>query len=176
MSTRTAEFLMAIGMLLMSLGIIWSILSDGLAIGWVPERGTFGAGMWPFWLSVGMVLSSLWILYRWYRGVTPESRDLSSYIDPEQLVLVVFSFVSLLGMVILVEIVGTYIAVAIFLGVYMRVIGKHSWTKTILLCLGTVLFIYFLFEWQLAKYLPKGWPIFEDGFLWIDNYRWEYLM
>ena len=34
----------------------------------------------------------------------------------------------------------------------------------------------FLFEWQLAKYLPKGLPVFEDAFLWIDNFRWEYLM
>jgi hypothetical protein len=41
---------------------------------------------------------------------------------------------------------------------------------------GAVIFIYFLFEWQLSKYLPKGLPIFEDGFLWLDNFRWEYLM
>ena len=25
-----------------------------------------------------------------------------------------------------------------------------------------MIFIYFLFEWQLTKYLPKGWPVFED--------------
>ena len=41
---------------------------------------------------------------------------------------------------------------------------------------GSIFFIYFLFEWQLAKYLPKGLPVFEDAFLWIDNFRWEYLM
>jgi hypothetical protein len=41
---------------------------------------------------------------------------------------------------------------------------------------GSILFIYFLFEWQLAKYLPKGLPVFEDAFLWVDNFRWEYLM
>ena len=34
----------------------------------------------------------------------------------------------------------------------------------------------FCSSWQLAKYLPKGLPVFEDAFLWIDNYRWEYLM
>lgn len=176
MTTRTAELLMAIAMLLMSLGIIWSILGGGLAIGWVPATETFGAGMWPFWLSVGMVLSSLWILIRWFMGTTPESRNEDPYIYPRSLPLVVISFVSLTVMVILVNIVGTYIAVALFLGFYMRVVGKHSWKSTILASLAMVFFIYFLFEWQLSKYLPKGLPIFEDGFLWLDNFRWKYLM
>ena len=34
--------------------------------------------------------------------------------------------------------------------------------------------VYLLFEVALTKYLPKGWPIFEEGFLWLDNFRWEY--
>jgi hypothetical protein len=58
----------------------------------------------------------------------------------------------------------------------MRFIGKHSWPMTSTTVFGAVIFIYFLFEWQLSKYLPKGLPIFEDGFLWLDNFRWEYLM
>jgi len=58
----------------------------------------------------------------------------------------------------------------------MRLIGKHGWTATLSMMVGSVFFIYFLFEWQLAKYLPKGLPVFEDAFLWIDNFRWEYLM
>ena len=86
------------------------------------------------------------------------------------------SFVAMTGIVCLVAIVGTYIAIALFLGFYMRVIGKHSWRMTLVTVIGAVIFIYFLFEWQLTKYLPKGLPIFEDGFLWIDNFRWEYLM
>lgn len=175
MSTRGAEFLMGIAMFLFSLSIMWSVWADGLNIGWVEERGP-GAGVWPFWLSAGMAITALWTLVRWYRGTTPESRDFSAYIDPDSIVLVVTSFAALTGMIVLVNIVGTYIAVFLFLGFYMRVLGGHSWRTTAILCFGAVFFIYFLFEWQLTKYLPKGWPIFEEGFLWIDNYRWEYLM
>ena len=71
MSTRNAELLMAIGMLVFSLGMMWNIHSDGLVIGWVPERGP-GSGVWPFWLSLGMALCSVWTLVRWFRGITPE--------------------------------------------------------------------------------------------------------
>ena len=88
----------------------------------------------------------------------------------------VLSFVLLTAMVFLVKYIGTYLSVALFLGAYMRLIGRHSWTLTLSMMAGSIIFIYFLFEWQLAKYLPKGLPVFEDAFLWIDNFRWEYLM
>lgn len=175
MSVRTMELLMGIAMFLFSLSLMWSIWANGLKIGWVEERGP-GSGLWPFWLSFGMALSSLWTLLRWHQGKTPESRNTDAYVDPESIILVVTSFVALTVMIFLVNIVGTYIAVFLFLGFYMKVLGGHSWKTTLAMCFGAILFIYFLFEWQLTKYLPKGWPIFEDGFLWLDNYRWDYLM
>ncbi len=175
MTTRTAELLMGLGMLGLSLTLMWSVTVDDLNIGWVDGRGP-GAGVWPFWLSLGMALTSIWTLVRWLRRATPESRNEAPYIDPDSFGLVVVSFIALTVMLFLVGIVGTYIAIALFLGFYMRFLGKHTWRLTIAMCVGAVFFIYFLFEWQLTKYLPKGWPIFEEGFLWIDNYRWEYLM
>ncbi|NDA15691.1 MAG: tripartite tricarboxylate transporter TctB family protein, partial [Gammaproteobacteria bacterium] len=135
-----------------------------------------GSGVWPFWLSLGMALTSVWTVVRWFRKTTSESRNETPYIDPDHLPLVAVSFIGLTVMVVLVSFVGTYISIALFLGFYMRVIGKHSWGLTTATVIGMVLMVYFLFEWQLSKYLPKGLPIFEDGFLWIDNFRWTYLM
>jgi len=175
MSTRTAELLMGFGMLLFSLSLMWSIYADGLNIGWVEGRAP-GSGVWPFWLSLGMALTSVWTLVRWFQGTTAESQNETPYIDPESLGLVVTAFGTLTVMIFMVEIVGTYISAALFIGFYVRAVGKHSWRVTSGLMIGSVIFIYVLFEWQLAKYLPKGWPLFENGFLWIDNFRWLYLM
>ena len=175
MSTRTAELLASIALLVFSLGLMWTVHADGLKIGWVPERGP-GSGVWPFWLSLGMALTSVWTLVRWFRRTTPESRNEAPYIESDRFGLVAISFIALTAMIFLVAIVGTYISIALFLGFYMRFIGKHSWPMTSTTVFGAVIFIYFLFEWQLSKYLPKGLPIFEDGFLWLDNFRWEYLM
>ena len=58
MSTRTAELLASIALLVFSLGLMWTVHADGLKIGWVPERGP-GSGVWPFWLSLGMALTSV---------------------------------------------------------------------------------------------------------------------
>ena len=126
--------------------------------------------------EAGFALCSVWTLVRWFKGTTAESRNQSPYIDPESIGLVILSFVLLTAMIFLVKYIGTYLSVALFLGAYMRLIGRHSWSVTLSMMAGSIVFIYFLFEWQLAKYLPKGLPVFEDAFLWIDNFRWEYLM
>ena len=74
MLTRTAELLAGIGLLVFSLVLMWSVYADGLTIGWVDGRGP-GAGVWPFRLSLGMALHSVWTLERWVRRTTPESRN-----------------------------------------------------------------------------------------------------
>ena len=93
MTVRTAELLMGIATLLLSLGLMWNIYSDGLRIDWVDGRGP-GAGVWPFWLSLGMALASVATLVRWYQGKTPESRSLEPYIAQETLFLVTVSALS----------------------------------------------------------------------------------
>ncbi|WP_068116030.1 tripartite tricarboxylate transporter TctB family protein [Tropicimonas marinistellae] len=173
MTVRTAELLMAIATLLMSLGLMLNVYTDELNIGWVEGRGP-GAGVWPFWLSAGMALASLATLYRWFRGKTPESRSDAPYIDPETLFLVAVSAASLLGLLILMQIVGTYLSLMIFMVLYVRILGHHSWGTTMAFVIGTPVFVYLLFEVALTKYLPKGLPFFEEGFLFIDNLRYEW--
>lgn len=173
MTIRTAELLMAIATLLLSLGLMLNVYTDGLRIGWVPGRGP-GAGMWPFWLSAGMALASLATLLRWFQRKTPESRSTEPYIARETLFLVAVSAASVLALLILMNVIGTYLSLMAFMFFYVRVLGKHNWTTTVAFVLGAPIFVYLLFEVALTKYLPKGLPIFEDGFLWIDNFRWQY--
>lgn len=173
MTVRTAELLMGIATFLVSIGLMWNVYSDGLRIGWVEGRGP-GAGMWPFWLSLGMALASLATIVRWVQGKTPESRSTEPYIAPETLFLVVVSALSILVLLVLMNIIGTYLSLMLFMLFYVRFLGKHSWGMTMGFVLGAPIFVYLLFEVALTKYLPKGWPIFEEGFLWIDNFRWTY--
>ena len=173
MTVRTAELLMAIATLLMSLGLMLNIYIDDLNIGWVDGRGP-GAGVWPFWLSAGMALASLATLIRWFQRKTPESRSSDPFIDPQSLFLVSVSAASLLVLLILMQIIGTYLSLMIFMLFYVRFLGHHSWRTTIAFVIGTPVFIYLLFEVALIKYLPKGLPAFENGFLVIDNLRYEW--
>lgn len=174
MTVRTAELLMAIATLLISVGLMMNVYLDDLNIGWVPGRGP-GAGMWPFWLSVGMALASLATLVRWFQGKTPESRSTDPYIENETIFLVGISAVALLAMIVLMNVIGTYLTLMAFMFFYVRILGKHSWKMTTGMVIGTPIFVYALFEVALTKYLPKGLPFFEEAFLVIDNIRYELL-
>lgn len=173
MTTRTAELLMGFATLFVSLGLMWNVWSDGLRIGWVDGRGP-GAGMWPFWLSLGMALASVATIIRWFQGKTPESQSREPYIASETIFLVVVSAFAILGLLILMNIIGTYLSLMVFMFFYVRILGGHGWPMTTAFVIGTPIFVYLLFEVALTKYLPKGWPIFEEGFLWLDNFRWQY--
>lgn len=172
MSVRTAELFMAIAMFLASLGLMWTVYSDGLAIGWVTGRGP-GSGMWPFWLSLGMAAASLWTLVRWRNGTTPESTNTDPYIDPDTVFLVGITVTSIFFLLLLTNIIGLYFSIMLFLLFYVRVIGKHSWWVTALVVIATPVTIYMLFEAALNKYLPRGLPFFENIFLYIDDFRYS---
>ncbi|WP_135506482.1 tripartite tricarboxylate transporter TctB family protein [Roseovarius aestuariivivens] len=173
MTVRTAELIMAIVLFVMSVGLMANVYFGDLVVGWIAGRGP-GAGMWPFWLSLGMAGASLATIIRWFTGATPESRNTDPYIASETIFLVTVSAVSLLVMLILMNVIGTYFTLVIYMFFFVRILGNHSWFTTISMMLGTPLFVYLLFEVALTKYLPKGLPFFEELFLVVDNLRYEY--
>lgn len=165
MTVRQAELLMALATIAVSLGLMWSS-SDGLEIGWVPEKGP-GSGFWPFWLSVGLLLSSLMTLYRWFTRATPESRSEEPYMSSEAIRVVGTAVGALLALLIGIQIVGIYASLPLFLLFYVRFVGNHSWPLTVMLVGGFPVFIFALFEWGLQIPLPKAvteewfYPVFD---------------
>ena len=172
MNVRTAELLMGICMLLASLGLMWTVYSDDLPIGWVKGVGP-GAGMWPFWLSLGMALASRWTLVRWFQGVTPESRNEDPYIDPETIFMVGVTVAASFMLLFLSHIVGIYLSMMLFILIYVKGLGRHTWPLTISVMIGVPVAVYLLFEVALNKYLPRGLPFFENMMLHIDDFRYS---
>lgn len=164
MTVRTAELVMSIVLILCSIGLM--VKSAENQIGWVQGRGP-GAGAWPFWLSAVMLLSCIATLIRWFRGVTPESRNYESYIDRDTLFLVGITVGALIVLLGLTHIIGLYISLMLFLLFYLKVVGRHGWGLSIALTIGIPVFIFGLFEWALTIPLPKAmseplfYPIYE---------------
>jgi len=153
MSVRTAELLMAI--LLAAASVALMIKSTELRIGWVPDRGP-GGGAWPFWLSAGMLLCCLSIIWRWFRGATPESRNTAAFISRGTLTIVGTALVALVLLLIGTHYIGIYVSLIVFMLFFLKIMGGHSWTLTLSLSLATPVFIFCLFEWALTIPLPKG--------------------
>jgi putative tricarboxylic transport membrane protein len=159
MTVRTAELLMAIALALLS--VAFMVKSAELNIGWVEGRGP-GAGAWPFWLSVGMLLASLATVFRWFKGVTPESRSTEVFMSRSAVSLVGTAVAALTALLIGIHTIGIYLSLILFLLFFVRIVGRHSWLTTLGIALLTPVFIFCLFEWALTIPLPKAYsePLF----------------
>lgn len=159
MTVRTVELLVAIVLALLSIGLM--VKSAELNIGWVRGLGP-GSGAWPFWLSAGMLICSLWTIVRWYRGATPESRSSELFVTSRGMRIIVPTLLGLLGLLIGTHIIGVYFSIALFMIFFVRIMGRHSWITTTGLLVGMPVVMFMFFEWALKVPLPKGYsePLF----------------
>jgi putative tricarboxylic transport membrane protein len=131
-----------------------------LGIGW----GTDGpkSGFFPFWLAVIMVGTCLVIAAQALR--TARERI---FVRREQLRPVLAVLVPAIGLVVLtggisvgevtlVPALGLYVAAAIYMGFYMRWVGRHAWATTVALGLGIPLLTFVIFERWFLVPMPKG--------------------
>ncbi|MEK7879385.1 MAG: tripartite tricarboxylate transporter TctB family protein [candidate division NC10 bacterium] len=142
--TICAGFLLALAFLVMVEGL-------RLGIGW----GTDGpqAGFFPFWLGVGLAVSSLVIVFQvMARAALPRR----SFVGPGKLAPVLTVLAPAVGMVILILVLGIYVASALYLGAYMRWIGRHRWGLVVAVSLGVPILTFLTFEKWFLVPLPKG--------------------
>lgn len=153
MTVRTAELLTAIVLALISVALM--VKSADLRIDWVQGSGP-GGGAWPFWLSAGMLLASIATAVRWFRRTTPESRNEEPFITGQGARVVLPAIGGLLILLIGSHIISIYFSIAIFLLLFVRFFGRHSWVTTIALAVLSPIVTFMFFEWALKLPLPKG--------------------
>lgn len=150
---RVAEFVMAVVLAVFSLYLMWK--STELPIGWDPETGP-GGGAFPFWLAGGMLACCGWILVRWFRRTSPQSRSEAPFMDRAGLRNFIIGAGSLTVMIGLIHVVGVYLSVPLFLIFYLRFVGHHPWGLTSSVAVFTPVFTFFFFDIALKIELPKG--------------------
>jgi putative tricarboxylic transport membrane protein len=138
----TASILILLGALVivdaMRLGVGWGI--DG------PKSGFF-----PFWLALIMVTCCAIIMAQQARKAIR-----SAFIDPGKLSPVLKVLWPAILAVALMQWLGLYVASALYLGFYMRWVGRHSWTAVISLAFGIPLVTFLIFERWFYVPMPKG--------------------
>jgi len=145
----TADRTIAASIMALSAYFMWH--ATVLPTGWVEGQGP-GGGAFPFWLSAIMLLASGGILLRSFQG----GGDTSPFFDRTTAPAVASVVVALVACMALIPVVGAYIALPLFMFWYIKILGGHSWTLTLILCTATPLFLFFFFEVTLKILLPKG--------------------
>lgn len=138
----TASFLMLLGAV---------VLFDAvrLGIGW----GTDGpkSGFFPFWLAVIMIVACLAIMIQ-----TILRADRESFVSRQPLGSVLKVLWPAVAMVALTHFIGLYVASALYIGLYMRWIGRHSWLAVVVLSIGIPVGTFLIFEQWFLVPMPKG--------------------
>lgn len=146
----TADRIIAGAIMAMSAYFMWHAV--GLPIGWNGQTGGPGGGAFPFWLSLVMLLAAGGILLKSFA----EGAVASVTFDRSMLRPVLSVVGALLVTIFLIQVVGAYVALVLFLLWYLRVYGGHGWALVLSITLLTPVFLFFFFEATLKILLPKG--------------------
>jgi hypothetical protein len=130
-----------------ALAIVGSISAG---IGWGAEGPK--AGFFPFYIGVAIVISGAVNMWTALRPDAPggifaewsQLRQVLSVVIPAT----IYAFA--------VGYIGIYVSSAIFIGWFMRWLGKYSWSTVAAVAIGMPLVVYFVFEKWFLVALPKG--------------------
>ena len=148
---RKADVVVAL--LLLGLGLVVLVEGWRLGIGWStngPQPGFF-----VFYLGLALGLSCL-VLLAQARGRPDSPVGRNPFVEPGQFGSVVKVAVPAGVMIFLTHFVGLYVAGAVYLGIYMRWIGRHSWALTVLLAVAIPVATFLVFEVWFLVPMPKG--------------------
>jgi len=144
---RAAELVTA--SVLMLLGGVVLFDAVRLGFGWGPDGPR--SGFFPFWLALIMVIVCGVIIAQAARGGQGKR-----FVSREQLGSVLTVLWPAVAFVGLVRFVGLYVAAALYMGFYMRWVGRHSWVKVVAIALGIPIASFLIFEKWFLVPMPKG--------------------
>jgi len=144
---RAADLVIALTLIVVGTVVIADALR--LGIGWGLEGPQ--SGFFPFWLAVLMVATAVVIAVQSVRRASAIPFVTAARLRP---VLVVLG--PALGLVLLTEGLGLYVASALYLGFYMRWVGRHAWPTIAAVGLGIPVVTFVIFERWFLVPMPKG--------------------
>ena len=141
----------AVALLILVMGLVVLFGSRKLGSGWTSDGP--GAGYFPFYIGLIICIASLGILWQ---ALFSKSRDTDAFVDKLQLKRVM----SVLGPAALyvfgVVFLGLYVASAIYIALFMIVLGKYSAVKSVLVAVLVNAVFFMMFEVWFKVPLYKG--------------------
>jgi hypothetical protein len=141
----------AVAAVLMVLGLVVAYGSLKIGARWAGDGP--GAGYFPFYLGVILFISSAGILYESLRG---KKKNTQPFVDGTQFKRVMAVLIPALFYVLGIELFGIYLASAVYIALFMIVLGKYSWIKSVITGLAVNIVLFLMFEVWFKVPLYKG--------------------
>jgi hypothetical protein len=144
---RTAE--LVVGCIIAAFGLTAIVSNYLLGAGWAEDGPQ--AGYFPLRMGVAIFIASIVVIVQALR-----KNDRSAFVEREQLKLVATVLLPLIVYIAAIKFTGIYVASALFIGIFMRLVGKFSWWKSAAAGIGINLVLFWVFEIMFKVPLPKG--------------------
>jgi putative tricarboxylic transport membrane protein len=148
-SERIVEI--AVALFMFAIGLVIMIDNYQLGAGWAKDGPQ--SGYFPFRIGAIICLASIGVLLQ---VMLSGKRRNAVFVTYRQLKPVLLVLVPTLAYVAAIQFVGIYVASAVFIAGFMRLMDKYSWLKTLALSIGLNAVLFWLFEIQFLVPLPKG--------------------
>ena len=114
---RTADVTTALLLAAGGVLVLWDSLRTG--VGWSTDGPQ--SGFFPFWLAIALLACCASVVVQASRR-----GDRRPFVTREAAALVLKVLVPAIAFVALTQVIGLYVATALYMGCYMRWIGRHS--------------------------------------------------
>jgi hypothetical protein len=137
--------------ILFVLGAVVVFEARRLGAGWTSDGP--GAGYFPFYIGLIVCISAVGIIVQ---ARLKASRDEAAFVDRDQLGRVLQVLVPAAVYVLLIRFLGVYIASALYIALFMIVLGKYAIFKSVLLAVVVNTIFFVMFEVWFKVPLFKG--------------------
>jgi putative tricarboxylic transport membrane protein len=150
---RTADLVTAASLMLLGGVIVYD--TTRLGVGWGAEGPQ--SGFFPFWLAVLLTALSAAIFLQ--SLLRPSEKP---FVLRERFAPVLKVALPLTGFIILMDPpgpwsgLGLYVAAGLYLGFYMRWVGRHDWRAVVALSIAVPVITFLIFETWFLVAMPKG--------------------
>ena len=146
---QAMEGIVAVAIFLIGVGMMMD--SYRIGMGWAPEGPQ--AGYFPFRTGAIISIASVIIFLRAFFG---KHRNQELFVSWDSFKQVLCVLIPTVFYVLVTQFIGIYVASALFIGGFMRVMAKFSWLKIILVSVCISALLFYMFEVQFMVPLPKG--------------------
>jgi hypothetical protein len=150
---KRAEQILGVALLLFAVYMVYECTLIEAGAG--STNSGIGAGFMPFWLSVGLAITSAVLLGR--AVVLPADRFAPAFFsDKTGRMRVIWVFAGYLVAVVVMKPLGILISLAILMATTMPAFGSRSWKSITMTAILTPLCVYLVFGHWLKVDLPMG--------------------
>lgn len=141
----------AVAFIILAIGAVVVYSGAQLGSGWTTDGP--GAGYFPFYIGVILCVSGAATLFQSLRN---KQKNAEIFVSAEQLKRVVTVLIPALFYVLGIQLVGIYAASTLYIALFMIVLGKYHWIKSVIVAFAMNALFFLMFEVWFKVPLYKG--------------------